>query len=1565
MSECIGSKDVIVAGEERAQQLSILNAVHAAAGSRASGIPPSVGVKVRTSAGEKKTKGNETIGNLEKSGKKVAVGRSRDDIGVTPLGKSFGLTVGQSKSGNESRKDLRKSPGQMAAMSRVRVHIERFRSVSTDKQLREAKTKQDEAAIRRFNRRSKQTLSPAVKKNKGNTIGNAKSGQKALAGGRSRGDSKEKTSEASAHQERKAEAETKAFTRLALKLVRDEHCCGEGNCCEKFLDYVDTSLPNAVGSPANSGVRQMQEGDDYDADFHQGDEVAGWSDNDVELASVGDGDDDSMGSGVGRVDGAGAKRCDEEGAADLGNGAELASVAGSSDSDDDSVGSGGDRERVGDAGVNRGAEQQVVGEGDENAEVNGDLEGVVTKPVWVDGPSTFELSPGGTQIECKVCEMAGGEYVTQRMSSFQDHLRLKHPGVSEPSFSTCLGCGRFFQGVPGLSRHIASVKRGKDKHPLRYAQCVEKVSPPPRQQRGEGAAPAPRVGIPAGGQQENGDEAEGVEAACDRIGIEKLAAFHRDKMVFVHKSWGASFLTVVTAVLDQIGNGAEESGRDAAMLALTILPGLIININRRDKKLRVKDFLETTAKLSDQGITVGVVKAACDLYDRFAGAEDSTQNGKRVQSGRVTAATLGKQAQKMLREGRIGAAGHCLSQIDKLQTEGVGANGYVDPAMCLSMDERRKIISDLHPPARSPESGFDEPADRAMEDEPPGLKVTAEQALHYAKTMSKGTAPGADGWVDHVIRWLVSEAESRGGGDLNIALSKLGDALASFANAAYSGAMSKKSAKLFNRVRSVIASKDVTVGGFRPMGLKGTFARWVGRMAANLTGRAVAKHLMPVQLAVGMSDGCGVGVRTAQAWLDKPPINGAWQHSRAVVSLDVKNAFNSLDRGEIRSGVRKYAPEMVRFFRLCYDDPLPLYHSSGEQVGEAAIGVLQGDPMSGIYSGIAFKEPYTKMQAALLEEEKALDEREEAHVDNIAEAQGGDIEQHEEPAQEAFTLGFADDGNLCARLGALVHMMPRAQVILADHGLEGAMHKFVLAGPEVHRLPPEERAQIESGGVRKLSSDGLKMFGCFVGNEKWVKERVAEKIDSHTPQDPTILRILGDTRGGLAVLSMHYNSKTQFISRHQEPHITKEALVKHNERIDGMLGALIGDDPNRPLFRELRSLPRKLGGLGIGAYGGIQTASGVMVSRAKSLAYAKEYVPSVMVAMKQSQDIYPVYLGDAEGISTEEESGIELSDEQEEGRQSDDGPAVAAVYRISISPAVHALVERRVRDTLAQMEEEGERTKPKLAYFISAQDPNAGKFIGCAHGIGHPDAISNEAYKAALRVRMLAPPRDKAGRVATQCYGCNKRVLVDREGISRPVFEHNWAHFAACINGTTGPFSSRHKGIVELVATLVESAAKARGTAVVLQREKSSLLPFAPGQVEGLPEGPYLPGYSPRMDLHVQWESGKQRFIDVAVADPGCSSYLAAGSSARAEAAAEAREKDKRCSFKKDFRGVPEDEFVPFVLEATGRVGPAAMKFLYSIGASNDMLRRFFERVSLMCAKNLGRLALHSQGVSS
>jgi hypothetical protein len=1046
----------------------------------------------------------------------------------------------------------------------------------------------------------------------------------------------------------------------------------------------------------------------------------------------------------------------------------------------------------------------------------------------------------------------------------------------------------------------------------------------------------------------------------DNVSDEALVAFFSGKMVFVHKAWADNFAMVTTTILLEIGEGRDENSRDNAMLALTILPGLLVSINRLEKKVRVKDWLDKT--VGEPDVTTAVLQAAYEHYERFGRANGDNNSSNSRHSGRITKAGLEKQAKKMLREGRIGMAGKCLSQIDKLQTEGA-ENGYVDPAMCLTMEERKAVIAALHPPARPLESGFDAPSGKPMEEEPEPLQVSADMALFHAKAMSTGTAPGADGWIDHTIRWLVSHAESQGERGQNIARDKLGKALAAFANSAYRGTMGDRAVALFTRTREVLFHKPgaagTGAGAYRPLGIRGTWYRWVCRMAAKLTGHEVAAHLLPMQLAVGVSDGCGIGVRTAQAWLDKPPKNGSFKQSRGIFSIDVSNAFNTFDRAAIRRGLRKDAPSLVRFFRLCYGKPSTLYHSSGEVVGEAERGVLQGDPLATLYSGVALKEPYNDMKAALIEEEKSLDDA-EAHEASLALHRSGELEHYEEPAQECLGLAFADDMNLCARTPALVQMIPRVQEILADHGLVGAMTKFVLAGPGIQNMPDETREWVKQFGV-KMSSEGLKMFGCIVGKDDYVKQRVGEIIDGHTPSDPNILRHLGDTRGAFALLCMHYNGKGQFISRHTEAALTKESHVKHNASIDAMLAGLIGDDAERPLCSTIRALPRRLGGLGMMHYGGAQTDSGVMVSRAKAREYVTENAPFLLDTINLIQNISTLNFGELEGMTQEEAE--EEFEEDKANYESDNPKAVASACRSMIAK-VNAKVERDVRALLVKMEEEqGIRTKSMLAYLISGQSGPAAKFLSYPHGRGYAKGEDNKCFAEAVRVRLLAPAQTSGGQLAKRCLGCNKETIVDSEGVSRTVFEHSWSHPMACTAGTTGPFSSRHKGIVEELAKLLQVVEHAAGKQVLVSKEKSCRLPVAPGNVQGAQEGPYLPGYAPRIDIHVQFQDGKERYIDVAVADPGCSTYLAAGSSVRQNAAAEAREKDKRCSFKADFKGVEAKEFVPFVIESTGRVGPAAMTFLQSLGAHPDMLRRFFEQVSVLCAKNLGRLCLHSQGV--
>jgi hypothetical protein len=85
------------------------------------------------------------------------------------------------------------------------------------------------------------------------------------------------------------------------------------------------------------------------------------------------------------------------------------------------------------------------------------------------------------------------------------------------------------------------------------------------------------------------------------------------------------------------------------------------------------------------------------------------------------------------------------------------------------------------------------------------------------------------------------------------------------------------------------------------------------------------------------------------------------------------------------------------------------------------------------------------------------------------------------------------------------------------------------------------------------------------------------------------------------------------------------------------------------------------------------------------------------------------------------------------------------------------------------------------------------------------------------------------------------------------------------------------------------------------------------------------------MDLVVK-VGNKECWIDAAVLDPGCNTYLAKGSVTSAGTAAKTREADKRNHLKHrkpdfDMEGVT-PKFIPFVVEVFGKLGESAQQFI-------------------------------------
>jgi hypothetical protein len=94
----------------------------------------------------------------------------------------------------------------------------------------------------------------------------------------------------------------------------------------------------------------------------------------------------------------------------------------------------------------------------------------------------------------------------------------------------------------------------------------------------------------------------------------------------------------------------------------------------------------------------------------------------------------------------------------------------------------------------------------------------------------------------------------------------------------------------------------------------------VGELIYRLCTKALLRHifrpdfLLPFQFGVGAKGGVEPVIRAAQRALD----NSLGRSSTHLSSLDFSNAFNTVDRREIASGLRCFAPSLYRAGKWAY-----------------------------------------------------------------------------------------------------------------------------------------------------------------------------------------------------------------------------------------------------------------------------------------------------------------------------------------------------------------------------------------------------------------------------------------------------------------------------------------------------------------------------------------------------------------------------------------------------------------------------------------------------------------------
>ena len=1011
------------------------------------------------------------------------------------------------------------------------------------------------------------------------------------------------------------------------------------------------------------------------------------------------------------------------------------------------------------------------------------------------------------------------------------------------------------------------------------------------------AAVAAPQQVGAGGVDDGEEEEEREYTEHELMAPFGSALYH------IQKAWQDLFWNISVSLLKGMVPGPNCY---INTLAFFLLPGIISFLNNQKTLGRVVDFLRSICSLETSTAKAQAIRREAIRLIECQSKGDCVVIPKPPGVDGVV-----KSIGTYIRGGRLSTGAHIL---DTISPQEDGPMIISDSAVLqLTLEERKAAVSNLHPRHRSDElDSFraTNGGDIDITTEPAGIVLDSATILQGIKLLSTDAANGACGWTNNSIKFLRMHHPDE------TKQNELAGAIGEVFKALSTGTMPSTVQGLWTRTRSVLLPKQPS--GIRPIGIKSAWYRYFGKTIVS-TAAADAGVILKGegQLAVGLSGGCEVGARIGQICAIKAIRTAGTDMATGVIGIDCANCFNEIPLATSLEQMRTMVPGLVRTFTYLYKEPSELFGPEGVYVGNREIGTAQGCPLSMLIASLALVPVNREVLSVLEEEERKYFEERVAGVD-LTEDEKNKIKEE----LKSVKWSYADDLNIGGHTEVLSRALPQLGPKYAQYGLRLVAHKSTGFHPMIE--------EDERFALLKRSNSGMVCLGSPIGTEEFRYEYVRDTLGDMKPNYKTLGLL--PIRPGLLLLTYCYNARPEYLKRAVDPHVTHELLRDFDNSVDECLMKMVGEDPlTRERIGRLRGIKGGLG-LGIRRHFGLTAEIGAQKSMVITYRFVHEFYPHLLPIMQQEGAWPKIILGGYENIELPAEITVDF--------EQDDPKLVAKGAKGALAEASRLAFEW-VKEGLVA---EGDKGKSAMAWVQSIYMVKGLPFWQSLEGIERGEwYFPSSQFRAMLRCRLLAPFLDVTGRAITHCKCCE----AGRGGGEEVNIEDWYTHGMGC--RWAANFSLRHNDVRDILEQFLKCYCDRTASGRPVISKEAVVHEGANGEPAVV------------MDLVYRETTGDQRVIlvDVAVADPGCPTYIAENSHEQQGAAAKAREEDKIASFRQrcgDAHQAPHTLFYPFVIESSGRMGELARRFLRDVVRARDNhVRQLEKSLGMLLARHAGR----------